>query len=106
MALVALLPPIAFAWLDAFYLRQERLFRELYRDAIRPGSLVPIFEMDTRKYCDASQFPTCTYRAILPANTWRVLHVMIFAVGVLLFGIALVQEFSTTELAECIRDIF
>ncbi|WP_187347302.1 hypothetical protein [Kocuria sp. CNJ-770] len=31
MALVALLPAVAFAGLDAFYLRQERLFRALYR---------------------------------------------------------------------------
>jgi hypothetical protein len=50
MAIVALLPPIVFAWLDSFYLRQERLFRELYRDAIQPESSIPMFDMNTSKY--------------------------------------------------------
>lgn len=37
-AIVALLPALAFWGLDAYYLRQERLFRRLYDDARRgPG---------------------------------------------------------------------
>ncbi len=47
LAMVALLQPLAFAWLDMFFLRQERLFRELYGDAIKPDSPVTVFNMDT-----------------------------------------------------------
>lgn len=106
MAIVALLPPVAFAWLDAFYLRQERLFRELYRDAIRSGTTVAVFDMDTRKYQHHQQFPNCTYRAVTHANTWRVLHGAIVGVGLLLFGIAVVQRLRATELADCVRNAF
>lgn len=35
LALVALLPPLAFAWLDLYYLRQAQLYEELYRDVIQ-----------------------------------------------------------------------
>jgi hypothetical protein len=38
LAAVALLPALAFWGLDAYYLRQERLFRALYSDAARPPS--------------------------------------------------------------------
>lgn len=57
--LIALLPTLAFWGLDAYYLRQERLFRKLY-DSIRTatesemqGSL---FSMDTSPY--NAQVPT------------------------------------------------
>lgn len=51
---LAILPPLfAFWMLDAFYLRQERLFRKLY-DVVRtatPGSLAgQTFSMDTSQY--------------------------------------------------------
>lgn len=43
-ALVGLLPSLVFWGLDAYYLRQERLFRELY-EAVRKGQL------DADRYC-------------------------------------------------------
>ena len=51
-AFLALLPAMLFWVLDAYYLRQERLFRSLY-DEVRLGpsqSGVPILSMDTKKY--------------------------------------------------------
>ena len=43
----ALVPGVAFLILDAYYLRQERLFRALY-DAVRLGDpTIPPFSMDT-----------------------------------------------------------
>jgi hypothetical protein len=52
-ALLGLLPPIFFAVLDAFYLRQERLFRKLY-DHVRRLSAAnwqaDPFTMDTRPF--------------------------------------------------------
>jgi hypothetical protein len=35
LALVAILPTVAFWGLDAYFLRCERLFRRLYRDGVR-----------------------------------------------------------------------
>jgi len=44
---VALLPALCFWGLDAFYLRQERLFRALYNASIPEDAVVPLFSMDT-----------------------------------------------------------
>ncbi len=48
---VALVPALAFWWLDAFYLRQERLFRKLY-DAVRQRERhgEHLFSMDTNAF--------------------------------------------------------
>lgn len=91
LALVAVLPPIAFAWLDLFYLRQERLFRALYWDAINPESSVLVFDMNTKKYQIAGQCPPCTYPEVAKANTWWVLHGTIISVGLVLLGVAIFQ---------------
>lgn len=40
---------VAFCCLDAYYLRQERLFRRLY-NAVRLGEAVAPFDMDTHPY--------------------------------------------------------
>lgn len=62
--LVALLPALTFWGLDAYYLRQERLFRKLY-DAVRKGTptdpgMGP-FSMDTSAFNGqvASWWRTC-----------------------------------------------
>jgi hypothetical protein len=47
-AILALLPAIAFWALDAYYLRQERLFRELYKATIKSGK--DTFSLDTSPY--------------------------------------------------------
>lgn len=91
LAVVALLPPVTFAWLDLFYLRQERLFRELYKDVINPHSTAPVFDMDTRRYQEQGGPHGCTYRSVMTSSTWWVLHAMIAAVGLVLLGVALFQ---------------
>lgn len=50
---IALLPTIAFSILDAYYLRQERLFRKLYNDVRRNPDSVEAFSMDTSPYKEA-----------------------------------------------------
>lgn len=96
LAVVALLPAGAFAWLDAFYLRQERLFRELYQDASLPDSPVRVFDMNTAIYQHGKSFPRCSYRSVCGSKTWLVLHLVIAFVGLLLIGIAIVQRFHVT----------
>lgn len=51
--MVAFLPSVVFWVLDAYYLRQERLFRKLYEEAslsTAQSPLVPLFSMATGKY--------------------------------------------------------
>ena len=56
LAAVALLPALAFWGLDAYYLRQERLFRALYSDAARSPSErvhpVAAYSLSTAAYLD------------------------------------------------------
>jgi hypothetical protein len=47
-AVIAFFPLICFFWLDVYYLRQERLFRVLYRAAASGG--VEAFSMSTHPY--------------------------------------------------------
>ncbi|MFF3864164.1 hypothetical protein [Micromonospora sp. NPDC001898] len=56
---VAFAPIVIFWMLDAFYLRQERLFRKLYDEVRRPQSTVEPFSMDCSRYwSDVSMFQT------------------------------------------------
>lgn len=51
-AALGLLPSLSFWWLDAYYLRQERLFRKLH-EAVRRGDLqADLYSMNTLKYAD------------------------------------------------------
>lgn len=106
LAVVSLLPAIAFAFLDVFYLRQERLFRELYRDASRPILMVPVFDMSTQRYQNASLYPRCTRRDVWKSASVWMLHGAIILVGIILLGVSIFQEFRSTELANCLRHTF
>ena len=52
--LVALIPIIVFWFLDSYYLKQERLYRELYNDVIADYTKVAAFTMKTNKYTVAN----------------------------------------------------
>jgi hypothetical protein len=90
-SLVGLLPAIAFGWLDAFYLRQERLFRELYNAVIKENTDVPLFSMSTAPYADASLYPKCSWYCVLRANTCWVFYGVIIGFGLALLGISFFQ---------------
>lgn len=108
-AVVALLPPVVFAGLDAFYLRQERLFRALYGAAAASDSVVPLFSMDTRPYKDRATSPICRYGGkggVLRANTWRLLHGMVVLVGLVLLGVAIAQLHGVQAIADCVSKAF
>lgn len=54
LSLFALLPAFVFWGLDAYYLRQEKLFRELYKRVISSGGEeIQEFSMDTSVCCDS-----------------------------------------------------
>jgi hypothetical protein len=50
IALVGVIPVTAFWFLDALFLRNERLFRRLYDDARRTGTTVEPMSMDITPY--------------------------------------------------------
>ncbi len=56
LALAALVPVLAFWFLDAHYLRLERLFRKLY-DAVRRGEVTESFDMNFARF-EAGEQPT------------------------------------------------
>lgn len=67
--LVALIPALAFWGLDAYYLRQERLYRKLYdgvRKAPPADTETNLFSMDTSPFNDqvASWWRTCWSKTI------------------------------------------
>src|SRR2546428_5572109 len=65
-AALALLPALCFWGLDAYYLRQERLFRKLY-DAVRtataignPAVVIALYSMDTGPFAALVDSWACT----------------------------------------------
>ncbi len=47
---VAIVPTLLFWYLDAYYLQQERKFRELYKDVLSEDSAIPDFAMPISNY--------------------------------------------------------
>jgi len=70
-AVLAIYPALAFWGLDAFYLRQERLFRRLH-DAVlaAPERRPPIFSLDTEPVAATvpSWWSTLISRTVLPVH--------------------------------------
>jgi hypothetical protein len=93
LGLVGLLPVAVFGLLDAYYLRQERLFRCLYEDAITTETTVPNFSMDIGPY-KSNKHPS--WNSVLNSNPLRVLYVAILGAGIVL-TIALAVHSSAPE---------
>lgn len=68
LVFVAVFPALAFWGLDAYYLRQERLFRQLYRQAIEDPDSVTVFSMDASGHrCNVDTwFNTAISKSVLP----------------------------------------
>jgi hypothetical protein len=78
LALVAIVPTVAFYVLDGYYLRQERLFRCLYTAAIAPDSDVPVLSMNVAAFRNDD---TVRWRAVLLSRPLLVLYGFIVAAG-------------------------
>jgi hypothetical protein len=80
IALVGLLPALTFWGLDAYFLRQERLFRCLY-DAVRKAEIpVDLFCMNPRDHPHNVK----SWRSVLVSRTLLWFHGMVVAVGLVL----------------------
>jgi hypothetical protein len=55
--LLALISPALFWGLDSYYLLQERKYRILYSETLKPNSTVQLYDMDASKHlCDACEY--------------------------------------------------
>lgn len=71
---IAIVPAFLFWWLDAFYMRQERLFRDLYVAVATNNPAVAAFSMDTDIVKNGA--PTI-FRCMFSKTVW-LFYVLIF----------------------------
>jgi hypothetical protein len=96
LALVALLPVMVFWFLDAYYLRQERLYRCLFEDARQPGSSVPLFSMDTQPY---KTNESARWRNVAKSVTLSLFYGLFLVVGLLLLGLSIYHDANSVHAA-------
>src|SRR5712692_1817033 len=96
LATLALFPAVAFWCLDAYYLRQERLYRKLYEAIADPQKLVRPFSMATEEYAAGeveSWVKTLATKSVLPLHAAIVL--VIFAEILAFFITAWITNFKS-----------
>lgn len=84
-AALGLLPSLSFWWLDAYYLRQERLFRKLH-DAVRRGEVQgDLYSMNTARYVNdvSCLVATAFSKSVLALH--GIVVAVVIAVSVILF---------------------
>jgi len=86
LAALGLLVVAAFWWLDAYFLRQERLFRCLYNEVRTAQSGIAPFAMSTASYFSQ---PRNSYRACVWSITLAVFYGTVEFVGVVLLAVSL-----------------
>lgn len=85
LVFIAIFPALAFWGLDSYYLRQERLFRQLYKKVSEEPDNVNAFSMDTSGYeCNVqSWLGTMLSKSVLPFHG-IVVGTVVLAIVVLL----------------------
>jgi hypothetical protein len=79
------LPALCFWGLDAYYLRQERLFRALYNAATAPGSTVAVYSMNIMPY--QAQIPSVIKVAFSRTILWLHMPILIFVLTLTSYSI-------------------
>ena len=91
VAVVGSVAIFAFWYLDAFFVRQERLFRCLYNDAIGESPAAPILSLSTKPFLGDSNVK---WAAILFSQTLWVYYACIVVVGAGLVAFGAVHAVS------------
>ena len=94
IAAVGFVPAIGFWWLDAYFLRQERLFRCLYDDARRPDTAVALFSMHVRLYFAK---PLVRWPKVIFSITLVLFYGIIFIVGVVIICSSVIHNFDRSH---------
>ncbi len=85
---LAYLPAIAFWWLDAYFLRQERLYRALYDEMREVEDADVDFSMDTRSVADR----VATWFKVALSPTIIAFHLTLIGAVALVMVIALLRQ--------------
>lgn len=83
---VAIVPTFIFWFIDSYYLRQERRFRGLYEDVIKPEKNITAFSMDVTNY-KSGRYKYCR---CLFSTTTAILYLLIIC-SLILGGLFLVN---------------
>lgn len=89
IALLGLMPVIAFWWLDGYFLRTERLYRCLYDDARRPTTAVDLFSMNVSPYRAETY---CSWRRSIFSLTLNVFYGLLLAAGLTILAVSIVHS--------------
>lgn len=83
IAAVGFAPTLGFWWLDAYFLRQERLFRCLYNDARQPTTPVALFSMHIVIY---KSNPIARWPRVLFSITLLIFYGILAVTGAIILG--------------------
>lgn len=89
IAVVGLLPVVAFWYLDSYFLMSERLYRALYYDVARQSDSVPHFSLDPSPYRNVAPL-----RVVLLSRTIIVFYGALIVAGIILTISMLVHQLT------------
>ena len=89
ISLAALASTLGFWWLDAYYLRAERLFRCLYNEARRSEAAVPIFSLNVTKYKNSRDL---TWFRVVFSATLCLFYGSLFLIGIAFIMVTIIQR--------------
>jgi hypothetical protein len=80
-----LLPALCFWGLDAYYLRQERLFRKLYEKTVTGDAKAPRYSLNPSPY--AKEVDGIGRVAFSPTVRWLHLPILLFVIGLIVYSV-------------------
>lgn len=81
---IAIMPTILFWFLDAYYLRQERRFRGLYKDIVNNGASVKLFDMPIKNYNNGEFSYCCVFWSRTIAPLYGLISIALLIIGLIL----------------------
>ena len=84
MSCALILPAIAFWSLDAYYLRQEQLYRKLYQKVLKNDPGAPRYSLDASKF-DA-EVDRLGKVALSPTVCWLHLPILVLVIGLIAYA--------------------
>jgi hypothetical protein len=97
LACALLFPALCFWWLDAYYLRQERLFRKLYEKAIEGDAKAPLYSLNPSPF--ESAVGGIGKTAFSPTVRWLHLPILLFVIGLIVYSFSGLSGHSTPSSA-------
>jgi len=95
------LPLICFWGLDAFYLRQERLFRELYHAAVNGEESAPLYSMNTKPF--ESKVGRTAKAAFSPTILWLYIPILVFVLALSFYALHRVRAGQSEKAAVSVK---